>query len=87
MKLAIFDLDNTLIAGDSDCLWGDYLIEIKQVDSELYRTGHDQFYQDYMDGQLDIYAFLRFQLKPLADNDYQTLLSWREDYMTKKLNR
>lgn len=85
MKLAIFDLDNTLIAGDSDCLWGEYLIDIEQVDAEIYRQGHEQYYQDYLNGELDIQAFLEFQLKPLAENDMQTLLQWREDYVSKKI--
>ena len=46
MKLAIFDLDNTLIAGDSDCLWGEFLIEMGKVDAETYRAGHEKYYQD-----------------------------------------
>ncbi|MEM7027312.1 MAG: HAD family hydrolase [Pseudomonadota bacterium] len=85
MKLAIFDLDNTLIAGDSDCLWGEYLIEIEKVDAEIYRQGHEQYYQDYLNGELDIREFLEFQLKPLADNNMQVLLEWRKDYVEKKV--
>ena len=50
MKLAIFDLDNTLIAGDSDCLWGEFLSEHGYVDSDAYQRGHEKFYQDYLDG-------------------------------------
>ena len=85
MKLAIFDLDNTLIAGDSDCLWGEYLSERGYVDSDTYKATHEQFYQDYVDGNLDIYAFLEFQLKPLAENDRELLESWREEYIQKKI--
>ena len=85
MKLAIFDLDNTLIAGDSDCLWGEYLIDIEQVDAETYRLGHEQYYQDYLEGKLDIHKFLEFQLKPLAQNSMHVLLQWREDYVNKKI--
>ena len=85
MKLAIFDLDNTLIAGDSDCLWGEYLSECGYVDSENYKSTHDRFYQDYLDGNLDIFAFLEFQLKPLAENDRHILESWRDEYIQKKI--
>ena len=85
MKLAIFDLDNTLIAGDSDCLWGEYLSEQGHVDSDIYNRTHERFYQDYLDGNLDIFAFLEFQLKPLAENDRKTLESWRENYIQQKI--
>ena len=85
MKLAIFDLDNTLIAGDSDCLWGEFLSEQGYVDADMYQREHDRFYQDYLDGALDIDAFLRFQLEPLGKHDRAKLESWRKDYMQKKI--
>lgn len=85
MKLAIFDLDNTLIAGDSDCLWGEFLSEHGYVDSEAYQAGHEKYYQDYLDGDLDIDAFLEFQLKALADNDRLQLEEWRENYFEEKI--
>lgn len=85
MKLALFDLDNTLIAGDSDCLWGEFLSEHGYVDSEAYRLGHEKYYDDYLKGILDINAFLRFQLKALADNDKAVLEAWRKDYIEEKI--
>lgn len=85
MKLAIFDLDNTLIGGDSDCLWGEFLSEQGYVDSEAYQAGHEKFYQEYVKGTMNIYAFLEFQLKVLADNDRQTLEEWRKNYIEKKI--
>ncbi|MCZ6805289.1 MAG: HAD-IB family hydrolase [Proteobacteria bacterium] len=85
MKLAIFDLDNTLIAGDSDCLWGEFLSEHGYVDSEAYQAGHEKYYQDYLNGNLDIDAFLEFQLKALADNDRLQLEEWRENYIEEKI--
>lgn len=85
MKLAIFDLDNTLIAGDSDCLWGEYLSEQGYVDSEAYQAGHEKFYEEYVAGTMDIYEFLEFQLKVLADNDRETLEEWRKDYIETKV--
>lgn len=85
MKLAIFDLDNTLIAGDSDYLWGQFLTEKNYVDGQSYAEGHDKFYADYVAGQLDIQEFLRFQLKPLADTDHEELLKRRQDYIDSKI--
>jgi len=66
VSLAIFDLDNTLIAGDSDHSWGQFLVEKKLVDAEHYRAENDRFYQDYERGALDIKAYLRFSLEPLT---------------------
>lgn len=86
MDLALFDLDNTLIAGDSDYLWGQYLCDIGAVDAEWFKREHDRYYRDYLDGSLDIDAFLRFQLRPLATNSMDTLLAWRGDYMACKID-
>ncbi|WP_083607948.1 HAD family hydrolase [Teredinibacter haidensis] len=66
MSLAIFDLDNTLIAGDSDHAWGEFLIEQNIVDGEAFKQANDQFYQDYLNRTLDINAYLRFALQPLT---------------------
>jgi HAD superfamily hydrolase (TIGR01490 family) len=85
MKLAIFDLDNTLIGGDSDCLWGEFLGEQGYVDSEAYQAGHDKFYQEYVEGTMDIHEFLEFQLKVLGDNDREVLEQWRENYIETKI--
>lgn len=85
MKLALFDLDNTLIAGDSDCLWGEFLSEHGYVDSDAYQAGHEKYYADYLNGELDIYAFLAFQLKALADNDRSELEAWRACYIEEKI--
>lgn len=54
MTLAIFDLDNTLLAGDSDHAWGEFLVEEGIVDAEEYRKANDRFYQEYLNGELDI---------------------------------
>lgn len=68
MALAIFDLDNTLLNGDSDYLWGRYLAECGLVDSEHHARENERFYRDYQDGTLDIAAFMRFSLRPLRDH-------------------
>ena len=85
MKLAIFDLDNTLIAGDSDHLWGQFLIEQGVVKREHYERENDRFYQEYKDGSLDIYEFLRFSLKPLADHSLEQLRHWHTQFMNEKI--
>ncbi len=81
MKLAIFDLDNTLIAGDSDYLWGKFLCDHGYVDAEEYQAGHDRYYQDYLEGCLDIDEFLQFQLAPLAGRPLQQLHEWQQCYI------
>ena len=58
MALAIFDLDNTLIAGDSDHAWGEFLVEKSIVDAQVYKEANDQFLLDYQNGELDILKYL-----------------------------
>ena len=81
MALAIFDLDNTLIANDSDFLWGEFLIEKGYVDAEEFATKNAQFYEDYKSGNLDIFAYQRFALKPLSKQSMNTLKQWHADFM------
>jgi len=64
--LAIFDLDNTLLAGDSDALWGEFISQQGHVDRQEYARENQRFYEEYKAGTLDIDAFLRFSLKPLS---------------------
>lgn len=69
MDLAIFDLDNTLLIDDSDHLWGQFLVDQGLVDGEFYGRENHRFYEEYKQGTLDIYEFLRFSFKPLRDHD------------------
>lgn len=85
MTLSIFDLDNTLLAGDSDYLWGQYLSEQGIVDGNIYEQENQRFYDEYKQGQLDIFEFLRFSLRPLAEHPMEQLLEWREQFMTGKI--
>lgn len=85
MTLAIFDLDNTLLAGDSDHAWGEFLVEEGIVDAEEYRKANDRFYQEYLNGELDILHYLGFALQPLAKHAMKDLLAWRERFMDKKV--
>jgi len=80
-NLAIFDLDNTLLSGDSDVLWGEYLVAHNIVDADIYTKKNLAFYEDYKSGCLDIYEFLAFALKPLAENPLEQLLELRAQYI------
>ena len=85
MNLAIFDLDNTLINGDSDYLWGEFLIEQGLVDAEHYHRENTRFYEQYKSGSLDIYEFLRFSLKPLSEHEMETLTRLHQQFMNQKI--
>ena len=85
MALAIFDLDNTLLGGDSDYLWGQFLIEQGLVDGEHYERENQRFYDEYRAGALDIHAFLMFMLRPLAEHPLPELLAWRERFLEEKI--
>ncbi len=85
-RLALFDLDHTLLPFDSDYEWGQFLVSLGVVDGEQYAKANDQFYADYKIGKLDIDAFLRFALKPLADNPRSQLERWHQAFMQEKIN-
>lgn len=85
MSLAIFDLDNTLLADDSDYLWGQFLIEQGIVDGAAYERDNQQFYDDYRAGTLDIQEFLTFMLRPLAEHPLEQLLTWRAQFIEDKI--
>lgn len=85
MSLAIFDLDNTLIAGDSDHAWGEFLVEHGIVDAHIYKTANDRFYQNYLDGSLDIMEYLSFSLRPLAEHSPEQLQKWHQQFMLEKI--
>lgn len=81
MGLALFDLDNTLLDGDSDYLWGRFLVEHEIVDGDRYEQENHRFYQQYQSGTLDIQAFLAFSLRPLAEHPVEQLHHWRETFV------
>src|SRR5689334_25234553 len=84
MKLALFDLDNTLLAGDSDFEWAQFLIEQGVLDREVYEARNQQFYDQYRAGTLDIHEFLDFQLKPLSRHPRTQLDAWHGEFMKRK---
>ena len=82
MRLALFDLDNTLLAGDSDHAWGQYLIKHGLVDSEQHGKANDAFYADYQNGTLDIHAYVRFTLSPVMSKTLTELGKMHEEFMS-----
>lgn len=85
MRLVLFDLDNTLLAGDSDYEWGQFLIDRGVLDRVHYEARNKAFYEDYKAGQLDIYAFLNFSLRPLATHTRAQLDAWHAEYMETRI--
>jgi len=85
MSLAIFDLDNTLIGGDSDFLWGEFLGEEGVVEANAYRKKNEYFYQQYDLGTLDIYAWLDFCLEPLSRYSMVELQEFHHRFMIQKI--
>ena len=85
MSLVLFDLDNTLLAGDSDYLWGQFLVERGIVDGDAYAEANERFYAQYREGRLDIAEFLRFALKPLAEHAPARLHAWRAEFIAEKI--
>jgi len=80
-NLALFDLDNTLLAGDSDYNWSLFLIKQGLLDEKTHHERNEQFYLDYKNGNLDIYKFLAFQLKPLSEHSVADLNALHAEYM------
>lgn len=85
MRLALFDLDNTLLSGDSDFEWSQFLIEQGVLDRELFEAKNLKFYEQYKAGVLDIREFLDFQLKPLSRHARKVLDAWHEEFMRIKV--
>ena len=85
MKLALFDLDNTLLAGDSDFEWAQFLIGCGVLDREVHEARNLEFYEHYKAGTLDIHAFLDFQLKPLGRHPRAQLEAWHREYMSQRI--
>ncbi|HPO59811.1 MAG TPA: haloacid dehalogenase-like hydrolase, partial [Anaerolineaceae bacterium] len=81
----LFDLDNTLLAGDSDFEWAQFLIEQGVLDREVYEARNQEFYDQYKAGTLDIHEFLDFQLKPLSRHPRTQLEAWHARFMREKI--
>jgi phosphoserine phosphatase len=64
MRLALFDLDNTLLAGDSDYEWGQFLIDRGILEREAYEAQNRAYFEQYAAGTLDIHEYLDSRCAP-----------------------
>lgn len=85
MRLALFDLDNTLLAGDSDHLWGEFLVERGMVDRDGYKSANDRFYAQYRAGTLDIAEYTRFAVEPLVRIGAAQLEALRAEFVRERI--
>lgn len=85
MNLALFDLDNTLLACDSDYEWGQFLVARGVLDRDAYEAQNAAFYEQYKAGDLDIHEFLGFALRPLADHAPEDLDRWHAEFMSTRI--
>jgi len=85
VDLVLFDLDNTLLSGDSDFEWAQFLIGKGLLDRELQEAKNLEFYHQYQAGTLDIHAFLNFQLQPLARHARSELDAWHAEFMAERI--
>jgi HAD superfamily hydrolase (TIGR01490 family) len=85
MNLALFDLDNTLLACDSDYEWGQFLVDRGVLDRESYEAQNKAYYDQYVAGTLDIHEYLGFALRPLARHTGEELARWHADFMRSRI--
>lgn len=85
MRLALFDLDNTLLAGDSDYEWGQFLIDRGVLEREEYEAQNAQYFEQYKAGTLDIHEYLGFALRPLAAHSSSDLARWHGEFMRDRI--
>lgn len=85
MQLTFFDLDQTLLAGDSDYEWNRFLVEQGAVDYNIYAAANDRFAGDYAAGRLDIHAYQRFALQPLIDMPYAEITALRTRFLEERI--
>src|SRR5215210_2791024 len=81
MRLALFDLDNTLLSGDSDYEWGQFLVDRGILERDTYEAQNRAYYEQYVAGTLDIHEYLGFALRPLAEHTAADLERWRVEFM------
>ncbi len=80
-RLALFDLDHTLLPIDSDYEWARFLARVGAIDGPTHQQRNEDFLRQYQAGTLDIFEFLEFQLAPLAAHTRAQLDAWHQQYM------
>lgn len=86
MSLAIFDLDNTLLGGDSDHAWGEFLIRLGVVDGDAHRRANDEYFRQYQRGELDIYEYQAFAMQVLTRFDPEQLAAWQRQFVAEVID-
>lgn len=84
-KLALFDLDNTLLKGDSDHAWGEFLISKNLVEGKTHREQNDRFYEQYKRGELDIHGYVAFTLEPIIGLDSKQRALLHTEFMAQSV--
>jgi HAD superfamily hydrolase (TIGR01490 family) len=85
MALALFDLDNTLLAGDSERAWCEFLLDIGVLDGDGFRAENERLYNEYLAGTLNIYESIAFQLKILTEYSPDELRRWQKEFMVSRI--
>ena len=85
MQLCLFDLDNTLLTGDSDYEWGQFLVDRGVLAREEYEAQNAAFFEQYKAGTLDIHEYLGFALRPLAEHAPEDLARWHGEFMRSRV--
>jgi len=85
VALAIFDLDHTLLSGDSDHAWGQFLVDRGLVDPEVHQRRNDHFYEQYKAGSLDIHEYLEFAMRPLTEYDADHMHAERDIFLNDRI--
>lgn len=85
MALALYDLDNTLLAGDSEHAWCEFLVDTGVLDGDEVRAANERLYGEYLAGTLDIHESVRFQLGPLVEHPPNDLRRWRREFMSSRI--
>ena len=83
--LVLFDLDHTLLNGDTQSEWGHYLAGCGVVNAALYRKKMDEFDQGYQQGKLDIAALLKFQMEILRPYSSEQIYAWRSEFLEQRI--
>ncbi|TDQ45241.1 HAD family hydrolase [Tepidicella xavieri] len=81
MKLALFDLDHTLLPLDSDYGWGEFTIRIGWTDPVEFARRNDEFFAQYQAGALDVHAYVRFATQAFRERGPQAAAEARERFM------
>jgi len=84
-RLVLFDLDNTLLTGDSDYEWGQFLVDRGVLERAAYEAQNRAYYEQYVQGTLDIHEYLGFALRPLAEHSPQQLERWHAEFMRDRI--